>query len=56
MILFTLAGYAGSKFFGIETALPVAMVLGLLVAPLIPAKTACSIRAPEVDASGELRC
>ncbi len=53
MILFTLAGYAGSKFLGIETALPVAVVLGLLVARLIPAKTACSIHAPEVDATGE---
>ena len=26
---------------------------GLLVAPLIPAKTACPIHAPEVDATGE---
>ncbi len=53
MILFTLAGYAGSKFLGIESALPVAVVLGLLVAPLIPAKTTCSIPAHEVDATGE---
>ena len=52
MILF-LGGYAGSKFLGIETALPGAVVLGLLVALLIPAKTACSIPAPEVDATGE---
>ncbi len=51
MILF-LGGYAGSKFLGIETALPGAVVLGLLVALLIPAKTACSIHAPEVDATG----
>ncbi len=53
MILFTLAGYAGSKFLGIDAALPMAVVLGLLVARLIPAKTACSIHAPEVDATGE---
>ncbi len=53
MILFVLAGYAGSRFLGIDAALPVAVVLGLLVAPLIPAKTACSIRDHGADASGE---
>jgi len=52
VILFTLVGLAVSKFFGIKPAVPVAMVLGLLLAPLVPAKTACSIPAPKTVDSG----
>ena len=51
MILFALAGYAAYKFFDIEMAVPGAVLIGLLVAPLVPAKTACSISPPEADAS-----
>ena len=43
MILFTLVGFAISKFFGVKSAVPMAMFLGLILAPLVPAKTACSI-------------
>ena len=53
MVLFALAGFAGSKFLGIELALPVAVFLGLFIAPLIPAKTACSVPAAERDAGGK---
>jgi len=43
VILFTLAGFAVSKFFGAKSAVPIAMFLGLILAPLVPVKTACSI-------------
>ena len=51
MILFALAGYAAYKFFDIEMAVPVAVLIGLLVAPLVPAKTACSIPPPKADSN-----
>jgi len=53
VILFALAGYAAYKFLDIEMALPVAVLIGLLVAPLVPAKTACSIPPPKADTTSE---
>ena len=44
MILFALAGYAGTRFLGIPSAFPLAVLLGLLIAPMVPMKAACSIR------------
>jgi len=42
--LFILVGWFLTKKMGWDWALPVALVAGLLVAPLIPAKTACSVK------------
>lgn len=42
MILFAAAGYAGHAWLGIKILFPILVVLGLFLAPLVPAKTACS--------------
>ena len=49
MVLFAAAGYAGHAFLGVKILFPILVVAGLLVAPLVPAKTACST--PEREAS-----
>ena len=53
MILFALAGYAGSRFLGVELAFPVGVFAGLLLAPLVPAKTSCTTPTREADQDGE---
>jgi hypothetical protein len=47
VILFTAVGLGAAHLFSYESATPIGIVAGLLIAPLIPAKTACSIRPPE---------
>jgi predicted benzoate:H+ symporter BenE len=42
--LFVLTGYLLTKHVGWDWALPVSLVAGLLIAPLIPAKAACGLR------------
>jgi len=49
VILFALGGYAVSRVFGVESALPAAVVLGLVVGSLVPARAGCTIRAPVTD-------
>jgi hypothetical protein len=46
VILFTAVGLGAAHLFSYESATPIGIVAGLLIAPLIPAKTACSIRPP----------
>lgn len=43
MILFAALGLAGSYFFAWQNALPLGALLGLILAPLVPAKNACSL-------------
>jgi len=43
VILFTLAGLAARHWLGIEAAFPVGIILGFLVANLVPANTSCSL-------------
>ena len=53
MILFTLAGFAVSHFFAVESALAVGLIVGLVVAPLVPAKGACEIPRRGPDPEGD---
>ena len=46
MILFAAAGWAGSHFLGWKLAFPIAVVAGLIIAPMVPAQTACSVKSP----------
>ena len=51
MILFAAVGFALYHFAGWETALPIAVLLGLIVAPLVPVgNAACGIKAPPAQA------
>ncbi|MHC4548802.1 MAG: hypothetical protein ACYTEZ_08480 [Planctomycetota bacterium] len=43
MILFAAAGLAGDYLLGWRMALPVMILLGLIVAPLVPARSSCSV-------------
>ena len=47
MVLFALVGYAGHAFLGIKVLFPIAVVLGLLIAPLVPVSTGCAAKAPD---------
>jgi len=42
--LFVLTGYLLTRFAGWDWALPVFLVAGLFLAPLIPSKAACGIK------------
>lgn len=42
MILFAALGFAGSYLFAWRNALPVMILAGLILAPLVPARSACS--------------
>ena len=46
MILFVAGGFAVQHFLSVANAAVIATVLGLLLAPLVPAKTACGIKSP----------
>ncbi len=43
MILFAALGLAAGYLFAWQNALPLGALLGLIVAPLVPAKGACSL-------------
>jgi hypothetical protein len=43
VILFAALGFAGSYFFAWQSALPIMVLAGLILAPLVPAKSGCSI-------------
>jgi hypothetical protein len=43
VILFAALGFAGSYLLAWKSALPIMVLLGLILAPLVPAKSACSI-------------
>jgi hypothetical protein len=55
VVLFVLAGLAVTKFLDVQAAFPVGLVLGLLVAPLVPVKGggSCSISPPPPAESEE---
>jgi len=44
VILFAAAGWAGTHFLGWKLAFPIGVIAGLIIAPMVPAKTACSIQ------------
>ena len=44
MILFAAAGWSGTHFLGWKLAFPIAILAGLILAPMVPAKTACGIK------------
>ena len=44
MILFAALGLAAYHFLAWKPALPAMVLLGLILAPLVPAKGSCSIR------------
>ncbi|MBL8723159.1 MAG: hypothetical protein JNK49_03895 [Planctomycetes bacterium] len=44
MILATLLGFALERFAGLANALPVALLLGMFAALLVPTKAACSVQ------------
>ena len=51
MILFVAVGFALYRFAGWETAFPIAVLAGLILAPLVPVKdAACGIKAPPAQA------
>ena len=53
MVLFTLAGFAVSRIFAVESALALGLIVGLVVAPLVPAKGACGIPPRKSEPDGE---
>jgi hypothetical protein len=53
VILFTLAGFAVSHFFAVESALALGLIVGLIVAPLVPPKGACEIPQRKTESDGE---
>jgi hypothetical protein len=50
VVLAAAAGWALQRFAGIEHAVPVALLLGLVVAALVPARASCSL--PDRGARG----
>ena len=54
MILFAAVGFALYRFAGWKNALPIAVLLGLIVAPFVPVKdAACAIKPPPAAAESE---
>ena len=51
MSLFAGAGFAASHFFKLDWALPVGLITGFIVAPMIPARGACSIKSRPTNES-----
>jgi hypothetical protein len=44
VILLTVAGWAASRYLGLKSGTLVGLLVGMVVANFVPAKTACGIR------------
>ena len=47
MILFGAIGYAGLALFSVKVLFPIAVLAGLIVAPMVPVKSGGCAKAPE---------